>query len=328
MNPLITLLSYLYQTFGHTRFEETEVHLPETGPAGVSSGLLQLGQQGLVTMLPGSTTGHLQWWVTAAGAQRVEHPEAKPVTAAVTYIPGEEDVDPEVLAEGKGKEDVESRDHRDDNAGDRAGIHTSSLHTAASEPEDATGFISALHGYLDHRAELAREGFTRNEIHAEPLNDPEWLDEITPGRVTAALVEAYPQAAQVQAPGLLHSIVKALKQNPQPYTELACVGVNLKPGEIQSYSLGEQEIVLFSDPEWQELETRFDPGFVLAHLSAGLDSYRGTLQFSATYMHLKLRAHDQPIQALLDLSGQRWVRYLTPAGAQALLTHATPGGHP
>ena len=62
-------------------------------------------------------------WTTQA------HPEEGEVqvTAAVTYIPSEDDVDPDTLAEGKGKQDIAARDQRDDNAGDRGGIHTSAL---------------------------------------------------------------------------------------------------------------------------------------------------------------------------------------------------------
>jgi hypothetical protein len=301
-----------------------------------------------------------------------------PITAAVDYIPDEKDVDPDTLAEGKGKQDVEARDMRDDNAGDRSGVHTSSVTASRNlqddsltvhlgnrklahwegaslqaaiddgtldprrieasaieavrmagllKAADATSvdeFDQAVHAYLQQIADQAEEDFTTNEIHAEPLDDPEWLAEITPQQVGNALAilripfdSAYP--------GALGRLAKELRSNPQAYTSLDCVNLSLKPGEIQSYSLGEQEIPLFTDPQWQALIQQFSAMDTQAHLGHALDSYRGMLQFSATSTHLKLR-HNEPVYALLNLGGKRWVRYITPAGAQALLAQSAPGG--
>ena len=313
---------------------------------------------------------------------------AIPKRSAVDYIPSEKDVDPDTLAEGKGQQDTEARDMRDDNAGDRAGIHTSALVAGAKEAADLTrggkvaalrnhqadtltvlyegrkvahwegaglqaaindgtldprrieasaieaaraagmltpaadpaSFVKAVHAYLDKRASEAYTALTTEPVYAEPLDDPDWMEEITPQQVQRALREVDPTIGPKAAyPGIATGLADTLKRNPAPYTELSCVNLNSKPGEIQSYALGDEEIPLFADPEWQALEQHHGPELVQAHLASALDRYRGMLHFSATAAHLKLRAHDQPIYASLSMYGKRWVRTITAAGARKLI---------
>lgn len=286
----------------------------------------------------------------------------QPKRAAVDYIPSEKDVDPDSLAEGKGQQDVEARDMRDDNAGDRGGIHTSALRDLASDSlvvlhggrkvahwegaalqaaiddgtldprrieasaieaamaaglligQDQAGFTRAVHAYLAKRAEDAQAELLLDPDAAAPLDDPEWLEEITPCQVQRALMEVDPAlAVKLTYPGLASGTADTLKRDPAAYTELKCVGLNGQPGEIQSYSPQTPELDLFADPEWSAVEQQFGPEFTQTHLTAALASYRGPLTIPGP-------AVKRHTAAWLPPSGKRWVRCITPDGARKLIS--------
>ena len=190
-----------------------------------------------------------------------------PIQAAATYIPGEDDVDPDSLAEGKGKEDIGARDMRDENAGDRGGIHTSSLTSKTAAVRDvAANTLSVFHegrrvahwegkmldacfetGELDPRrieasaieaadaAGLLTPSATVDG--AEVLDEPEWLAEITWEDVYEALHERledhHPDV--LRRLGNMRLILQELQTNPDPYTTKSKASVAAVPGEIQSY---------------------------------------------------------------------------------------------
>ena len=293
---------------------------------------------------------------------------AIPKRSAVDYIPSEDDVDPDSLAEGKGKQDIEARDMRDDNAGDRAGLHTSALRDVTADTlvvthagrrvahwegaslqaaiddgtldprrieasaieaaradglltasTDLTPFVKAVHAYLNKRADTAEAELTHDPDAAAPLDDPEWLAEITPQQVQRAMMQIDPAAAaKLNYPGLATGAADALKRNPKDYTELLCVNLNDQPGELQSYSPGPLDVDLFRDPEWSAVEQQFGPDFTQSHLHAALASYRGALSVHASGQLLYLRS-GRIMTASAPPTGKRWVRCLTPEGARKLI---------
>jgi len=112
----LQVLTTLSEEHGAVRFTLAQARVPGIPPATVEMILQGLEAAGYV-----GHEGDL-WWILKPMASA-----GTPVQAAATYIPGEDDVDPEVLAQGKGQEDVEARDKRDTNFGDRGGLHTSAL---------------------------------------------------------------------------------------------------------------------------------------------------------------------------------------------------------
>lgn len=125
MNNAETVLKSLVHLRGMTRFRAADITIQGMGQSDVFACLRDLVERGLVAE---AGEGGLLY-VTGKGLRTVtQEPEPMPRAAAATYIPTEEDVDPDALAEGKGVQDVEgTRDFRDDNFGDRVSLHTSSL---------------------------------------------------------------------------------------------------------------------------------------------------------------------------------------------------------
>lgn len=121
------ILRTLVRQKGMTRFRAADPIFSGVPQGDVFASLRTLMEQGLVARA--DEEGDLLY-VTGKGLRVGTQEQAEPLprAAAATYIPTEDDVDPDTLAEGKGKQDIEgTRDFRDDNFGDRVSLHTSSL---------------------------------------------------------------------------------------------------------------------------------------------------------------------------------------------------------
>lgn len=156
------VLDTLVPHFGSVKFSLSTAKVPGMTPTSLEMVMQGLEAAGYAKQSEG------MWWFTQDAHTRIASR-----TAAVVYLPNEDDVDPEVLADGKGKIDPQAHDQRDTNFSDR-------MHTSALRSEDGLVVI--------HKG--------RKVASWDPTALDEALDNGTldPRRVEASAIEYYRRA--------------------------------------------------------------------------------------------------------------------------------------